>query len=123
MQLTSRAIVAAAAAFALMNIVAQAAAPTWYWVNGAKCQPSAHPPAYELAQTKAAGGRVVETKPGRIEIVLPSLEAYKPFMDKGFHFIFFANEQVCSAYLQELARIRADEQRAHQEYQQELKEK
>jgi hypothetical protein len=123
MQFKSRAIVAAVAALASMSIVAKAAAPTWYWVNGAKCQVSAHPPAYELAQTKAAGGRVVETKPGQIEIVLPSLEAYKPFMQRGFHFIFFTTEPACTAYLQEEARIQSDEQRAHQQYERELKEK
>jgi hypothetical protein len=123
MQFRSRAIVAAAAAAALTSIVPRADAQTWYWVNGAKCQVSAHPPAYELAQTKALGARVVETKPGRIEIVLPSLEAYKPFIAKGFHFIFFKTEPACNAYLQEEARIQSDEQRAHQEYEQELKTK
>ena len=123
MQLKSQAIVAALAALAFASIAGKAQALTWYWASGAKCQVATHPPAYELAQTKAAGGRAVEAKPGRVEIVLPSLEAYKAFMQKGFHFIFFKSEKICTAYLQEEARIQSDEQRAHQEYERELKEK
>jgi hypothetical protein len=92
----------------------------WYWSNGSKCFVSDHPPAYELAQTRAAGARLVEQKGGRTEIVLPSLEAYRSWMQKGFHFIFFANQQACNVYLQEQARIKADEDRAHQEYEKEL---
>ena len=107
---------------ALGGIASAADAATWYWSNGSKCQVSDHSPAFELAHTRALGGRIV-AKGARTEIVLPQLEAYKPLMQKGFHFVFFANEKACGQYLQEQARIKADEQRAHQEYEDELKKK
>ena len=101
----------------------RAAAVRWYWANGAKCQPSDHPPAFELAQTRTLGGRLVEDKTGRTEIVLPSLEAYQPLRQKGFHFIFFKTEQACAAFLQEEARRKAEQDRAYQEYRKELQPK
>ncbi|HVH76292.1 MAG TPA: hypothetical protein VM755_15365 [Stellaceae bacterium] len=107
---------------ALGGIASAADAATWYWSNGSKCQVSDHPPAFELAHTRALGGRIV-AKGARTEIVLPQLEAYKPLMQKGFHFVFFKNEKACGQYLQDQARIKADEQRAHQEYEDELKKK
>ncbi|HEV2302055.1 MAG TPA: hypothetical protein VGR91_10845 [Stellaceae bacterium] len=109
-------IVIAAAA----GIAPRADALTWYWANGPKCMISEHPPAYELARTRSLGARIVDDKAGRTEVVLPSLEAYKSFMAKGFHFVFFKNQQTCAAYLKEQDQIKAEQQRAHQEYEKEL---
>ena len=119
----SRVILGAILAAAAASVAPQAEALTWYWAQGATCQVSVHPPAYELAQARSAGARIVEEKDGRTEIVLPSVEAYQPFRQKGFHFVFFKDEKACSLYLQDQARIKSDQDRAHEEYVKELQKK